>query len=92
MNIKALRDVILGRPIKFHVTPKTKQAGNYYGLVWPHIALLALSAIGFVVMGARVFVFGTAEAGAFIANSFWTLHNALSLSVIVRAAGRKESN
>ncbi|CAN5687158.1 hypothetical protein BH09MYX1_BH09MYX1_35490 [soil metagenome] len=91
LNIKALRDVLLGRPVKFHVTPKTKQAGNYYSLVYPHIAILSLFAIGAAVMAARILLLHQGNMAAFVANVFWCAYNAYSLSTIIRAAGRKEA-
>jgi cellulose synthase (UDP-forming) len=89
LNLKAMWDVVRGKPVKFHVTPKTRQAGNYYGLVWPHLALLGLYAVGMVVMGLRV-RFGAGEAGPFAVNVFWSLNNVAALSAIVRAASRSE--
>lgn len=91
LNIKAMRDVILGRPVKFHVTPKTKQAGNYYALVWPHLAIVGISLLGMVWMGSRIALLGQGNLGSYLVNVFWTLNNVLSLSVIISAAGRKEA-
>ncbi|MEY4512722.1 MAG: hypothetical protein RLZZ450_4844 [Pseudomonadota bacterium] len=85
LNIKALRDVALGRPVKFHVTPKTRQSGNYYVLVWPHIAIVVLSALGAAWMGYQVYL-GEGNVSAYIVNVFWVLNNALSLWVMVSAA------
>lgn len=92
LNIKAMRDVLLGRPVKFHVTPKTRQAGNYYGLVWPHIVIMVLSLVGVGVMAVRVFAFKQGEAGAFAVNLFWVINNILALSAIVRAASSAEKS
>jgi cellulose synthase (UDP-forming) len=89
LNIKALRDVILSRPIKFHVTPKTRQSGNFYGLVWPHLVIIGLSIVGLLFMGVRVFGFHHGDPGAYLANLFWTLANMLALSAIVLAARRR---
>jgi cellulose synthase (UDP-forming) len=89
LNVKAMRDVLLGRPVKFHVTPKTRQAGNYYRLVWPHLAIIALSAVGLAAATARVLAFG-GEPGALAVNAFWTLNNVAALSIVVRSASRAE--
>jgi cellulose synthase (UDP-forming) len=89
LNLKALRDVLLKRPIKFHVTPKTKQAGNFLGLVWPQASLIALSAVGICVMSVRLAT-GSGDASAFLANLFWTANNMLALWVIVSAALHKQ--
>ena len=89
LNIKALWDVALGRPVKFHVTPKTKQSGNHAGLVAPHLILLALYAVGSLVGAHRVVSAGGAGLGPLLVNLFWAVNNVAALSIIVRAAFRK---
>jgi cellulose synthase (UDP-forming) len=85
LNLKALRDVLLGRPVKFHVTPKTRQAGNFLSLVWPQVTLISLSVLGIAAMTLRL-ALGGGDPSAFLANLFWTANNVLSLGVIVSAA------
>lgn len=89
LNIKALVDVALGRPVKFHVTPKTKQSGNHGSLVAPHLTIVGLYAVGTIVGAYRVASGGGADLGPLLVNLFWTAHNAAALSIIVRAAFRK---
>ncbi len=89
LNIKALLDVVESKPVKFHVTPKTREAQRFLGLVWPHLALLALTVLGAVFMGMRIFVFGEGDVAAYIANCFWSMNNVLSLLPIVHAAVRQ---
>src|SRR5207302_757598 len=90
INLRALADAIRGKKFKFVVTPKTLQAGRFLGMVWPHIALIVLTLLGLVVMGVRVFVLGTNDRDAFVANLFWALNNLLALGVIVRAAVHRQ--
>jgi cellulose synthase (UDP-forming) len=85
-NLKAMRDVLLKRPIKFHVTPKTRQAGNFLTLVRPHLVIIGLTVAGMIWMGVRVFVFHTGDLAAYTANMFWSINNLLSLVVMVQAA------
>ncbi len=89
LNIRALRDVILNRPIKFHVTPKTRQSGNFFALVWPHITLVGISLMGLLIMGTRVFALHQGDPGTYLANLFWTIANMLSLSAVILAARRR---
>lgn len=89
INLQALRDVALGRTIKFKVTPKTQQAGKFYGLVWPHITIICLSVLGAAYMGYQIFFLGTDGASAYIVNFFWSINNCLSLLVIIQAAGHR---
>jgi cellulose synthase (UDP-forming) len=91
LNLKALWDVANGRPIKFHVTPKTKQSGNFYRLVIPQLILVGLTLAGLLLMGVRVFAFGSGEVGTYLVNFFWSLNNILCLSVIISAAGKKSA-
>jgi cellulose synthase (UDP-forming) len=89
LNLKAIRDVLMRKPIKFHVTPKTKQAGTFLSLVRPQLVVIVLSALGLIWMGTRVFVLGTGDRSAYLANLFWTLNNIFALSAIVMAALHK---
>jgi cellulose synthase (UDP-forming) len=88
-NLKALWDVVRGLPIKFHVTPKTKQSGNFYRLVLPHLILISLTIIGIFLMGVRVFLLGQSQMGTYLVNLFWGINNILCLSVIISASGKK---
>ena len=91
LNLKALRDVALGKPIKFHVTPKTRQSGSFLFLVWPHVALIALTVGGLLWKGAHVLHPGSGELGAYLANLFWGLNNVMALSAMVAAALHRPS-
>jgi cellulose synthase (UDP-forming) len=87
INLKALVHVLRGLPVKFHVTPKVKQAGNFAALVWPHIALVVLTGIGIVVRGIAI-AHGGSPPGPYVVNVFWALWNASSLGIMVAAAFR----
>ena len=84
-NLKALVHVFRGLPVKFHVTPKVKQAGNFARLVWPHIALLVLTGVG-IVIRAVVIGQGGSPLGPFVVNLFWALWNVSCLAIMVVAA------
>jgi cellulose synthase (UDP-forming) len=86
LNIRALLDVLDDKPIKFHVTPKTREARRFVGLVWPHLTLMGLTLVGLVYAGYRAFGLGEGDPSAFVANLFWSINNVMGLSPIVVAA------
>lgn len=87
-NLKALAHVLRGLPVKFHVTPKVRQAGSFLPLVWPHVALLAATGAGAALRGGLVLA-GQAPLGPFVVNLFWSAWNASCLAVMVGAALRQ---
>ena len=87
INLKALVHVLRGLPVKFHVTPKVKQAGNFAALVWPHIVLVVLTGLGIVLRGVDI-AHGSSPPGPYVVNVFWALWNASSLGIMIAAAFR----
>ena len=85
LQLRALAHVLARRPLQFQVTPKACAPRSALRLVLPHLALLAAMAIGVAIGGARAWAV-PATATAFVANLFWTLHNASCLAPIVVAA------
>jgi len=86
LQIRALWTVLRGEKIRFPVTPKGRQEGNFFSLVLPQffVVLLTIAAL----------IFGTIQIargvplplGALLANAFWGLNNILALQKVVRAA------
>ena len=89
VNLKALSDVLQGQPIKFKVTPKTRESRRHLELAWPHLVVIGLTLAGFVVGWLRV-LRGGAHASAFVVNAFWCAMNLWALSPLVFAALDKE--
>ena len=85
LQLRALGHVLARRPLRFPVTPKLRAARRSVRLVVPHLALLAAMALGVAVGGARAAA-APATVTAYVANVFWTLHNASCLAPIVLAA------
>ena len=85
LHLRALAHVVTGRPLRFRVTPKVRTAHRSLGLVAPHLVVLAAMGIGIVIGAARALA-EPSSAAAFVANTFWTLHNASCFLPIVRAA------
>jgi cellulose synthase (UDP-forming) len=84
--IQAVSSVITGARLKFVVTPKQRQSGNYLRLVWPQALIIGLTAVsigyGFLTYALGA---GTDLTGVLI-NTLWGGYNIWMLSAIVRAA------
>jgi cellulose synthase (UDP-forming) len=91
LNLRALADVLRRKAIRFHVTPKTRQAGTFLALVRPQLALIALTLAGLGYGGTLLATGVRTNVAGYLTNVFWSLSNVVSLSAIVRAALRKPS-
>lgn len=84
--IQAVISVFSGMELKFAVTAKQRQSGNYLRLVWAQIVMVVLtiaaSLYGLVslALGWNPNVYGI------LINVFWGMYNILPLSRIIRAA------
>lgn len=84
--IQAVWSVFTGRPIKFQVTPKQRQAGIYLQLVWPQLVVFALTILG-ILWSLYRFVTGTLEdPWVHLLNSAWAIYNLALLWAVIRAA------
>jgi cellulose synthase (UDP-forming) len=87
VNLRALWTVLKGEKIKFPVTPKERQEGNFLRLVIPQIVVAALTVAGFVYACFRVFGLGMHEEMPSLAvNAVWAANNVLVMLPIIRAA------
>jgi cellulose synthase (UDP-forming) len=88
LNLRALAHVVARRPLRFPVTPKIASSRRSVGLVVPHLVLLGAMAVGLVYRGALVAqpLAASGETTAYLANVFWSLHNAACLAPFVVAA------
>jgi cellulose synthase (UDP-forming) len=84
--IRAVFSVVTGTRLKFVVTPKQRQSGNFLRLVWPQALLIGLT-VASVGYGFLSYAIG-AEAGlnGVLINTLWGGYNVWMLSAIVRAA------
>ncbi|MGB1009035.1 MAG: glycosyltransferase family 2 protein [Thiolinea sp.] len=87
-NLKAIWTVMKGEQIKFPVTPKDRQEGNFLHLVWPQAAIIALTVLGLVYASVQLLIFDNDQysPGGILVNVFWGLNNIIALSGIVLAA------
>lgn len=88
VNLRALWTVAKGEQIKFKVTPKNRQEGNFLYLVWPQATIIGLTALGLLYAVTQYFWLGNTHysLGGILVNIFWGLNNMLALSGIVLAA------
>jgi cellulose synthase (UDP-forming) len=84
--IQSIITVFSGRKLSFKVTPKTRQSGNYIGLVIPQLAITALLGISIVVGIVGMIVGFRSDIQAVSINIFWACYDILMLSVILKAA------
>jgi cellulose synthase (UDP-forming) len=87
VNLRALWTVLRGQAIKFPVTPKDRQEGNFLHLVWPQAAVIVLTLAG-LAYAALQLALGSAgySLGGLVANGFWGLNNVLAMGGLVLAA------
>ena len=87
LSLKAIWAVVRNEQIKFPVTPKQRQEGNFIGLVWPQIAVIILTLCALTL---AVFRFASGSTsftlGGLIANGFWATYNLAAMTIMVRAA------
>jgi len=87
LSLRALWAVLRRQKIKFPVTPKDRQEGNFLHLVWPQVAIVALTVFAYAFAVIKFFL-GDPDytLGGLIANGFWAAHNILAMSIMIRAA------
>jgi cellulose synthase (UDP-forming) len=87
ISLRAIAAVLKGETIKFPVTPKDRQSGVHLRLVWPQIAVIALTLGGLAFAAARL-ALGSDDysLGGLIVNAFWSLHNVVAMAIFVFAA------
>ena len=76
-----------GEKIKFPVTPKVRQSGNFARLVAPQIVVVTLTLLA-LAWGVSAWLLGIGghTAGGLLANGFWAANNILAMSGIIFAA------
>jgi cellulose synthase (UDP-forming) len=86
MNLRALDNVLRGEKIKFHVTPKERQQGNFLALVKPQLALVGLTLAGLLWGGWNVWNGSIDDPSGYVINIFWGTINICAMLPMIRAA------
>ncbi|WP_321822208.1 MULTISPECIES: cellulose synthase catalytic subunit [unclassified Burkholderia] len=86
VSLRALRAVLSGETIKFPVTPKDRQEGNFVRLVIPQIAVAALTAFALAWAALRWASGANVDPAAIVVNLLWGGNNILAMMPVVFAA------
>lgn len=84
--IQAVVSILAGAKLKFVVTSKQRQTGNYLHLIRPQLLIVWLTALA-IMYGLFSFIVGwNLQVEGTLVNIFWGCYNIVMLSAIVRAA------
>lgn len=88
VNLRAIWTVLKGETIKFPVTPKDRQEGNFFHLVLPQFSIIVLTILGVLYALFQYCLMDNTDyaLGGILVNIFWGLNNIFALSGIVIAA------
>ncbi|WP_413173219.1 glycosyltransferase [Anabaena azotica] len=84
--IQSVLSVFTGQPIKFQVTPKQRQSGIYFQLIWPQLAVFMLTVLG-IIWSLYRFAIGQLETPlVYLINGVWAIYTSSLLWAVIRAA------
>lgn len=89
----AFQNVVLGTPLGFAVTPKTRQetSGRPWHLIKPQLVVMALLVVAIVIGLVRVVMNGADPLGTGV-NIFWAIFDLIILSVLFQAVSYRGFN
>jgi len=85
LNIKAVISVLTGKKLAFVVTPKQREDGRDFRLIWAQVAVMILTAAGSLFGVARFFMGWGINFIGLSVNLLWSVYNIVSLSIVVKA-------
>ncbi len=85
LNIKAVLSVFTGKKLTFVVTPKQREGGKDFRLIWPQSFLIVLSAAAIAFAIAGFFRGSSISIIGLVVNVVWAIYNIVSLGVVVKA-------
>ena len=84
--IQAVVSVFTGTKLKFVVTPKQRQSGNFLPLVWAQLLVVWLT-VAAILYGMFSYIVGwNLRLEGILVNVFWGCYNIVTLSAIIQAA------
>jgi cellulose synthase (UDP-forming) len=86
INFRALWTVLRGEKIKFPVTPKDRQEGNFVHLVIPQLTIIVLTILGLLWSCLRLWSGAAEDMSTFNVNVFWGVNNIAAMLPMVLAA------
>ena len=84
--IQAVMSVLTGKPIKFQVTPKQRQAGVYFELVKPQLIIFGLTILGILWSLYRFIIGSLDQPLVHLFNAGWSIYNLALLWAVIQAA------
>jgi cellulose synthase (UDP-forming) len=84
--IQAVISVFSGMNLKFTVTAKQRQSGNYLRLVWAQVTMVVLTVAAAIYGLVSLWTGSNLNLYGVLINAFWGLYNVMPLSRIIRAA------
>jgi len=85
LNIKAVVSVLAGKKLSFVVTPKHREGGRDFRLIWPQVAVIVLTAVAGLSAIVRYFLGWGVDPFGLSVNLVWAVYNVVSLFVVVKA-------
>ena len=86
LNIQAVVSILSGKDVKFQVTPKQRQSGNFLGLVKVQLLIFMLTIVGITYCIYRFATGSLYNPWTYVMNSAWSIYNLSLLWVIIKAA------
>ena len=86
LQIQAVSSVLIGKKVKFQVTPKQRQSGVYFGLIRVQLIVFALTIIGMLWGLIQLLIGNWSDPWSYIVNIGWSFYHMALLWVIIRAA------
>ena len=85
LNIKAVLSVFIGKKLTFVVTPKHKENGQSFRLIWPQATVIVLT-VAAATYGLILFFLGRGiNLIGLAVNLIWSVYNVVSLAIVVKA-------
>ncbi|MHB0897034.1 MAG: glycosyltransferase family 2 protein [Spirochaetales bacterium] len=85
LNIKAVLSVFIGKKLTFVVTPKHKENGQSFRLIWPQATVIVLT-VAAATYGLILFFLGRGiNLIGLGVNLIWSVYNVVSLAIVVKA-------
>ncbi len=72
--IQAVWSVFTGQPIKFQVTPKQRQSGIYFQLIWPQLVVFVLTVLGILWSIFRFAIGQLDTPWIYLVNGAWAIY------------------
>ncbi len=86
-GLRALWTVLLGKPIRFPVTPKERQSGNFLRLVRWQLLVMLVILLSIIWASYELFYLGSrSDESGYAVNVLWGLYTILLMSNYLRAA------